>query len=61
MDRSPYPSSAPEPGAEPGPPGGPAAREEFAAELTRLREKAGLTVRMLAARVESPGAHTPSR
>ncbi|MEV7616528.1 hypothetical protein [Streptomyces sp. NPDC089799] len=52
------PLSGPEPGAGPGSPGGPAPREEFAAELTRLREKAGLTVRMLAARVESPGAHT---
>ncbi|RSS78480.1 hypothetical protein EF918_20855, partial [Streptomyces sp. WAC06614] len=52
MDRSPDPSPEPEPG------GGATAREEFAAELTRLREKAGLTVRTLAARVESPGAHT---
>ncbi|WP_411104033.1 helix-turn-helix domain-containing protein [Streptomyces sp. cmx-4-9] len=33
-------------------------REEFAAELTRLREKADLTVRAVAARVDTPGAHS---
>ncbi|MYT19877.1 helix-turn-helix domain-containing protein, partial [Streptomyces sp. SID7760] len=36
----------------------PLSREEFAAELTRLREKADLTVRALAARVGAPGAHS---
>ncbi|AXE24677.1 hypothetical protein C0216_15480 [Streptomyces globosus] len=52
------------PWAPPGPPtpdapaAAPSPREEFAAGLTRLREEAGLTVRVLAARVESPGAHT---
>ncbi|GGQ26972.1 nSTAND1 domain-containing NTPase [Streptomyces roseolilacinus] len=40
------------------PPTPPSPREEFAAELTRLREKAGLTVRKVAALVEIPGAHT---
>ncbi|NXY93764.1 hypothetical protein HYE82_04995, partial [Streptomyces sp. BR123] len=46
----------PDPSAAP--PGGPTPREEFAADLTRLREEAALTVRVLATRVESPGAHT---
>ncbi|MEU9982835.1 helix-turn-helix domain-containing protein [Streptomyces sp. NPDC050856] len=36
----------------------PSPREEFAAELTRLREQAGLTVRKVAALVDMPGAHT---
>ncbi|MEU7065632.1 helix-turn-helix domain-containing protein [Streptomyces sp. NPDC046161] len=36
----------------------PLSREEFAAELTRLREKADLTVRAVAARVGAPGAHS---
>ncbi|MER5888020.1 WD40 repeat domain-containing protein [Streptomyces sp. NPDC001941] len=36
----------------------PSPREEFAAELTRLREKNDLTVRAVAARVAAPGAHT---
>ncbi|MFJ7167332.1 hypothetical protein ACIQUV_17700 [Streptomyces globosus] len=54
MDRSPQPLPPPEAPAA----GPPAPREEFAACLTRLREEAGLTVRVLAARVESPGAHT---
>lgn len=46
MDRTPTPPLPPSP------------REEFAAELTRLREKADLTVRAVAARVDAPGAHT---
>ncbi|MFV2119897.1 WD40 repeat domain-containing protein, partial [Streptomyces sp. Act-28] len=45
----------PSTGASPAPP---SPREEFAAELTRLRENAGLTVRRVAALVETPGAHT---
>ncbi|GHE56919.1 nSTAND1 domain-containing NTPase [Streptomyces vinaceus] len=36
----------------------PLSREEFASELTRLREKADLTVRAVAARVGAPGAHS---
>lgn len=42
----------------PSPPPFPSPREEFAAELTRLREKSDLTVRAVAARVAAPGAHT---
>ncbi|MGI5451178.1 hypothetical protein ACQEVM_36490 [Streptomyces sp. CA-243310] len=42
----------------PTPPSPPSPREEFAAELTRLREKADLTVRAVAARVDAPGAHS---
>ncbi|MFB0630898.1 WD40 repeat domain-containing protein [Streptomyces sp. AB3(2024)] len=36
----------------------PLSRAEFAADLTRLREKADLTVRAVAARVDAPGAHS---
>ncbi|MFF4849512.1 helix-turn-helix domain-containing protein [Streptomyces sp. NPDC001194] len=36
----------------------PLTREEFAIELTRLREKTDLTVRAVAARVGAPGAHS---
>ncbi|MFI5666447.1 hypothetical protein [Streptomyces sp. NPDC051704] len=36
----------------------PLSREEFAGDLTRLREKADLTVRAVAARVGAPGAHS---
>ncbi|MFJ2821993.1 hypothetical protein ACIO7M_12885 [Streptomyces toxytricini] len=58
----PGPKGPPDPPGPTGPPGaqaaGPSPREEFAADLTRLREEAGLTVRVLAGRVESPGAHT---
>ncbi|MFF4298516.1 hypothetical protein ACFY0N_33235 [Streptomyces vinaceus] len=36
----------------------PLSRQEFAADLTRLREKADLTVRAVAARVDAPGAHS---
>ncbi|MCC0093347.1 WD40 repeat domain-containing protein [Streptomyces flavotricini] len=36
----------------------PLSREEFAADLTRLREKADLTVRAVAAQVGAPGAHS---
>ncbi|MEU9378325.1 WD40 repeat domain-containing protein [Streptomyces sp. NPDC048255] len=46
MDRTPTPPLPPSP------------REEFAAELTRLREKADLTVRAVAALVDAPGAHS---
>ncbi|MGW5345008.1 nSTAND1 domain-containing NTPase [Streptomyces sp. NPDC004050] len=59
----PWPLPSPDPPAAPpdppaAPAGGPTPREEFAADLTRLREEAALTVRVLAARVQSPGAHT---
>ncbi|MFE3765460.1 hypothetical protein ACFXPI_27290 [Streptomyces sp. NPDC059104] len=42
----------------PSPPQPPLSRAEFAADLTRLREKADLTVRAVAARVDAPGAHS---